>query len=348
MGSGAPAAAGGLGKVGAPAAPRPPFAVGLVNSDGACCFMNATVQAMHACAPLRELLQPRLTAWTVPAVATEASSVVSVFRNTYAALDDITPGAAPYNPQDFVHEVRKASFGVGSGHQDASDFFTRLWTRLQIARVTPNSTPEPDVSVDMHFHGVVTSSRLECQVCGASRTALAGVERSCMLALPLPQARVLSVQLRDLFPLFAAEEMLDGGNAVQCSGKCGGRNTKHSKRLEFSVAPEMQFMILQLKRFTFGGVADTKLSVPLILDASGIVEFADAQGVLHRFRVTAVVVHSGSTGGGHYWTVTPEGVYNDSTVTLDGGAAMKDLLGSGKHKSGAYTGEGYLYFMERV
>ena len=57
------------------------------------------------------------------------------------------------------------------------------------------------------------------------------------------------------------------------------------------------------------------------------------------------MIHSGGTiAGGHYYTITPHGVYNDTSANLDGGAAIQTLLTTGVHGSG----QGYLYFLRRV
>ena len=105
--------------------------------------------------------------------------------------------------------------------------------------------------------------------------------------------------------------------------------------------------MIQVKRFKLDLLTGmrTKRSNAITMPADGIVVINDSAGVVHRFRVASVVVHSGCSGGGHYWTVTPHGVYDDASARADGGAAMTELLATGLH--GEY-GTGYLYFFERV
>lgn len=123
-------------------------------------------------------------------------------------------------------------------------------------------------------------------------------------------------------------------------------STPHTKANRFIISPTHPFLILQIKRFFYD--KDTlqrgKFVTPIIFPADGVVAIEDSDGAVHRFSVVSAVVHLGSLGGGHYWCVAADGIYNDTSVTLDGGAALRELLISGQHEGA----QGYLYFLERV
>jgi ubiquitin C-terminal hydrolase len=313
--------------------------IGLVN-QGNTCYQNAILQAIHKCTPLRDLLIAQLTA------SASQDQLVTELRNTLVSLQS-TVGVA-YDPHLFANKVCLALYYGDIGQQDAGDFLTTLLARLQKEAVIPDSTPVPGKILDESFgrwHGVSTSRRLTCDQCKGGRLSPSLPEYTCMLSLSLPAVGPSgSYTLPDLLTHFGVQEVLEGDNAVMCQ-VCAAKK-KHIGQLEFTISPDLSFMVLQPKRFKFdmSTMAMSKITTPLIFDESGVVEIADSSGELSRFTIISVVVHEGDVSSGHYWTVSRDGVYNDSTVTLDAGAAMKTLLTTGRHN----VGEVYLYFLQRL
>lgn len=123
-------------------------------------------------------------------------------------------------------------------------------------------------------------------------------------------------------------------------------STPHTKANRFIISPTHAFLILQIKRFFY--VKETgergKFATPIIFPADGVITIEDSGGAVHHFRVVSAVVHWGTLGGGHYWCVAADGIYNDTAVTLDGGVALRELLTTGQHEGAT----GYLYILERV
>ena len=313
--------------------------IGLKN-QGSTCYQNATLQALHKCTTLHDLLMEQLAA------STSQDPLVTELRNTLVSLQS-TVGVA-YNPVLFANNVCSALYANDAGQQDAGDFLTTLLARLQTEAVIPNSTPVPGSLVDESFarwHGVSTSRSLTCDECKGGRRSPLLPECTCVLSLSLPAVGPLgSYRLPELLTHFAVQEVLEGDNAVLCE-TCAAKK-KHIGQLDFTINPDLSFMVLQPKRFKFdmSTMAMSKITTPLIFDESGVVEISDSNGEQSRFTIMSVVVHQGDVSGGHYWTVSRDGVYNDPTVTLDAGAAMKTLLTTGRHS----MGEGYLYFLQRL
>lgn len=335
----------GLPLLGGPALVGAAALVGL-NNQGATCYQNAVVQALHKsssfCAKLKERFDAQV------ALGGVISPLITRFFEVLRSLDG---NGGAHNPRAFCVSLNanRPDFTLYS-QQDASEFLTVLWARLQAAAVVP-----PDVQKNMAqqpivhpacdgFHGIAQQDRLVCTRCNSVRIAPPIPNYTYMLALAIPLG-LGSFSLNELIAHHIALEAMNGGNAVECP-TCGSLEN-HTKEVRFSIFPDQKFIVLQVKRFEFGGLA-AKRSNPIILPENGLVTINDSFGVAHNFKVSAVVVHAGGVGGGHYWTVTPSGVYNDSVVSV-GGDDMKTVLSSGLHDQPGYVGgTGYLYFLERV
>lgn len=314
-----------------------PLSIGLEN-NGNMCYQNAVMQAVHKCVPLRDALRNGFDVKKASlAVGMQMPDYVEHFFATQAGLSG---AVTPYNPVEFCTALQAVApyFKVGV-QRDSSEILQILWDRLQAAGVIPIARGNAD-----GFHGIAQQDQLVCADCGLSRRSPMRPDCTFALSLAIP-AGVAAHSVAELLAHYSAEEVMTGDEAVACD-TCQ-RNTTQRKTGYFAIHPAQQFMMIQVKRFAYVPATGsrTKRSNPVIFPEDGIILIPDSAGVAHRFRVASVVIHSGTANGGHYWTVTPHGIYNDSIVTPDGGAAMRELLTTGVQRT---FGTGYLYFLERV
>jgi hypothetical protein len=80
---------------------------------------------------------------------------------------------------------------------------------------------------------------------------------------------------------------------------------------------------------------------------SNMLNIKDSGGTTHLFKVTAVVAHTGTLNAGHYITVTPLGILDDTIITQDT-SALNSLLKNGFIYLNDIKFDSYLYFLERA
>jgi ubiquitin C-terminal hydrolase len=331
---------------------------GLVN-QGSSCYQNSVLQAIHKSEILRAQLTTQLSIRPVdPYLDLPIRQMVVGFAHVFTQLSwcDRTY----YDPVVFAHRVFRHIFQGSQGQQDAQEFLSGMWLFLQQAGFLPDSTPAHDAVIAAaeqaelnRWYGVHVGRNLRCTVCGTARN-MVGLERSYTLALEIPDAG--PVMFNQLLTNFTTPGIVpaDSPDAIRCENCAVGVDgqalkTAHIAQHAFNIKPEMQYVVVQLKRFRYvagGQKCLTPVTFPDPNEAGDvIVTINDSQGTPHQFRVASVVVHRGGFGGGHYWAVGPDGKYNDSNVTLDGGEAMRELLATGLDDG---DGTPYLYFLERV
>lgn len=334
-------------------APQEPVAEvparGLVN-QGATCYQNSLQQAINKNPPLKALLQAGYERQRALLAEQPASSYIRKFFEIQELLDVREPGII--DPKPFCLGVRN-TWGEYrfTAQQDAVEFLQRLVAGFQAQGIVPGAGSQE--RFDDGFHGVAEQDRMMCVLCAAidapARFSPEQPDHTFLFSLALPPAGGDVVPVDELFRHYSRRELLENDERVDCP-TCGNR-TDHSKQKFFRIHPEQQFLVLQINRFRFHPVTMTpiKLVPGVTFPPGGEFIIKDSTEVEHRFRVTSVVVQSGSLSSGHYWAVTREGVFNDRSVTLDGGAGMEALLATGLHEVGGWhNGTGYLYFLERV
>jgi hypothetical protein len=151
-----------------------------------------------------------------------------------------------------------------------------------------------------------------------------------------------------------AEDLRDG-NRDNIFGKYNGADRYRYDGTKISsivLDPREQFLVIQIKRFIenydhYPNITFDKRAEPVICP-TGRFSFQDNLGATHTFQIVSVVIHAGSSlAGGHYYAVTTQGCFNDSTVTPGAGELPK-LLRDGHYAKGGWDGHGYIYFCRRV
>lgn len=304
--------------------------VGLVN-NGALCYQNATLQAIHKCPELYRALMSKIESNMVYL----STQLVAGLHDVFTQLDG---QSYTYNPKFFADEACKLLFDGQAGQQDAQEFLAGLWGHLQTQAIFPDTTPPAGTPIDpaySQWSGLNIRKRLKCHTCKQKRYTPSEISFILPLALQ-PRAKYVET----LFSHFKTPQKLTGEEMVDCLN-CHAR-TNHTEQILFTIAPEMRYLVLHIKRFQ--GFPANKIETPIVFSPSGRVDIIDSDGVNHPFSVASVVVHSGNVGFGHYKCLTKDGIYNDSRVQLDNGAAMHKLLVDGEYD----YAQGYLYFLERL
>lgn len=289
-----------------------------------------------------------------------------------------------YNPVDFASAVMVKFFEGNSGQQDAQEFLVFLLDYLEKKQVLPSSIVAGRRMFEQSRGVTLLSSFTCCGQCQKSWISQGTEStHQLALGLPADETQVRPVMIQNMLKDFGSGEMLEGVECTQCpevlnleTQKMECNKTTQVKKLALSISPHMNYLILQVKRFAYDPftLTPTKDATPVIFNndagmlcieetpftfeashstttvpqeqVKNIVRDAQSSVVFeHEFKVSAVVVHVGeSIASGHYYTVTPTGIYNDSIVTLDGGTAFRQLLSTGVWNDAV----GYMYFLERV
>lgn len=312
-----------------------PSHIGLTN-QGATCYQNALLQAIHKCSPLRTALLEQ-----IEETDTKRDPIINPFKTI---MTNLSKDSRTYNPKIFARNACNVFFEGNKGQQDSQELLSGLWNYFQEKKLLPNSTPKPEEGIDpllCQWAGVEVAKKVQCNNCCNIRSG--AIENSFMLSLPMPVSRKhFSIDaILNEFTRWGHMNELDRKYDAVCES-CKTM-FPHNEKVDLSIDNTMSYLVLHLKRFATDmyGRVSSKIHTPVKFDPSGIIRIYDKKNKkAHRFAVTSVVVHFGGSAGGHYICVTREGVYNDDDVTPDGGAALQKLL--------AGSGDGYLYFLERV
>lgn len=324
------------------AQPPVPARVGLVN-QGATCYQNALLQAIHKCTPLRIALMDRIDKLGIkrdPII----NPLYSIFTKLSSESNRLTrwlvTSQAAYNPQIFVHNTCRSFFEEDFGQQDSQEFLSYLWNYFQEKKLLPNSTPAPETPEDpllCQWAGIKIHKRTQCHNC--YKISAGALENTFIIPLSFGEYPRKSVHVKTLLKEFTEWSSLRdrGGFEAKCDF-CNATHP-HDECFDLSIADSMPYLVLHLKRFE--GYPPQKIHTTVRFDSSGIVNLRDDKArKIHKFSIASIVVHFGSPNFGHYFCVTRDGIYNDSHVTLDNGAAFQKLLSG--------SGDGYLYFLERI
>lgn len=345
-------------------------AIGLVN-QGATRYLNAILQALVNTDVLCNLLMQALV---IHQASQDQDGLIvkdEFIERFYQILIELKRNnGSIYDPVDFANEVIRKFFRGNQGPQDAQEFFALCLDYLEKKQILPASNHH-DKAIFEQSRGIAVSSVLTCLDQCRKIWASQGTDATNQLCLALPpnEPQETPLSIDTLLSNFYAEERLEGVECSRCPGimdyeknKVQYKKTTQTRSLRLSIAHNMNYLILQINRFSCNPatlrpikrktpvIFNDKLGVlnieeiPITLETSSTEEAIS--NVMHEFKVTAIVVHKGdSVASGHYYTITPAGIYDDSKVTLDEGIMFRQLLSQGILDDGAV---GYIYFFERV
>ncbi|KAI9730924.1 MAG: hypothetical protein M1818_007998 [Claussenomyces sp. TS43310] len=173
-----------------------------------------------------------------------------------------------------------------NGHGDPDDQLG--WILGQIRSEVPKSVFDKFDA----FHNLILKSEIKCERCGYASTSDGNEERLLSIPIrPKMQNSTLSAYISNYM-----EELI---HDYTCE-KCKHKSNKHRKQ-RIVYAPDV--LLVQLKRFNHLGQKDSlKVIYGSDLDLSRFSADAD-QGLL-QYRLRSVISHWGSTGGGHYISMT--------------------------------------------
>ncbi len=312
---------------------------GLVWRDNSC-YQNSALQAMFACEPLRTRFHASLTAAAGP-----RHPVVPSLKAVFDAL--MLPGASVFDPLAFhtavwgITEVdargNKTKPFIRGSQEDATQCVRMVFDILKDQGVIDSvRSKSGSVIYSPVIDRLTLSSKLMCQKCFTPRVAVP--ENTNILALSLDD-KTTPEPISTLVTGFFTNEPLSDGERPDCA-LCKEK-TNHTKELICAWDDNLEFVILQIKRFVDTYVVDPatgssikKISTPVTFPDNGV--FA-IRGKL--FRVVSVIMQWGSLNSGHYFAVTPHAELNDSRVT-ETTDAFRQLMTTGEYNSA----QGYLYF----
>ena len=313
---------------------------GLVNNRSMC-YQNSVTQALRWCGPLNALLMYRIARSDYPLVAS--------FAGVMAELNNPTLDHA-YDPKKFSDIARHSFFADSADRQqDAQEFLMRFLQNLHSLKVLTNDKT----------NGISTHSSLTCTTCLASRRSRQEdpthqLQLNLMDSVPFGNEGPISID--QLLANYTRKELTVAGEEICCPAVTASHHaeakTPHEKSNGFTINAVQPFAVLHIGRFYQDRPTgnNIKIANPVIFAENGIVKIADSTRTIHRFRIASAVVHVGSTiNQGHYYTISWNGVYNDTHVHLDDGHSMRQFLTHGYHQNkGANEAQGYLYFLERI
>ncbi|MFH1831834.1 MAG: hypothetical protein ABH827_03435 [bacterium] len=133
-----------------------------------------------------------------------------------------------------------------------------------------------------------------------------------------PLTRITYTTLDECLQKYTEKEELTQDNLWNCEAckNLGEKNTKSFKQIIFQKLPPI--LIINLKRFLSGGL-DEKITDPITFPVNNLDMSKYLNGQNATYNLYAIVIHSGGTGGGHYYTYAKwDGhwwKYDDSNVT---------------------------------
>lgn len=287
--------------------------LGLQNWSGVNCYMNATLQCLFNCIPF--------ASW--PCV--QDSMLNDLFIQMAAQ------GTNAVNPELFALVAINKYFVENEfiqHQQDAEEFLRAL---LNDMKTGVKDTP---------FNASVKMT-IDCHRCGHKTTF---VDDEIMLPVIVP---TYTTTLQQCITNFFSTGGLS--SRVPCCQYCGDiKEVMHvSKNTSFATEPPM--LIVQLKRFMTewqnGQVVRKKNNNAVCLEKD-IFTF-NCNNKLVSYRLTGIILHSGSLNGGHYTALVRKNntwfFCNDSWVS-DGKALYEQVCNKGTCSNGTP----YLLFFEKV
>jgi ubiquitin C-terminal hydrolase len=292
-----------------PSIPRPP--VGLFNL-GCTCYMNAAVQALFRVTPLTEyVLSPQFERDINPANPLGSGSVVArAYRALIAQLSVSADALSARALKDVVgaHNELFADFG----QHDAHEFFVVL---LDFLHEDLNRSPramgdDRDLSAmsGMILHRFCNQSKISDLFHGETRTTLVFHcgnqevidEPLVSWGIPLPHGQGV-VSLHECISQWELSEHLCNDNSLWCS-RCNGVEGVYRQAAVWRFAP---ILVIHLRRFKESGGQVVKneaiVRYPVAFNAH---DYAKAPGFAHGvYDLIAVVCHTGTLSGGHYWCI---------------------------------------------
>lgn len=127
------------------------------------------------------------------------------------------------------------------------------------------------------------------------------------LSLPMPRSNSLgqvltTLTIEDCMNEYCKDEVLDEKNLWNCEG-CNGQ-VRAIKKLQIWTAPSV--LVIQLKRFSATSLSKDRRLVKYPLKNFDISEYISPiqreMTKCFKYRLQSVINHTGSTGGGHYYT----------------------------------------------
>ena len=242
---------------------------------GNTCFMNSALQCLVSV--------PDLSEWAIQARPRLSHvDIIDVFISLVQSMwSGQLTSAHPGELKDSLST--SAPIFSGYGQKDAHEFMNSLLNAMESA----NSTAFPGSLFRIHTASTVT--------CSKSEHSDTTNETTSFLSLPIPRKEShdrKKVSLDGLIQDFCQEEEMNGDYYCQ---QCG---EYQSARQKTSICdPLPRALIIQLKRFPFDGTnrkIDTLVNYKL--------EYQHLLSAGDQYRLSAVLIHHGTLGGGHYIT----------------------------------------------
>ena len=192
------------------------------------------------------------------------------------------------NPRDLKDWVA-SSASIFSGHaqRDAHEFMNSLLNAIQSADSTSFIT---------HLFRIHIQSTVIGNVCEHSDT---NEGFTTFLSLPIPRIKSTdstAIYLQDLIRDFCQEEEMSGD--YYCHSCCAYQIACQKTSI---VEPLPGALIIQLKRFPFDGT-DRKINTFVHYE----LEYHNLLSNDDHYKLSAVLIHSGSLSGGHYIAITKD------------------------------------------
>eukprot|EP00796_Vickermania_ingenoplastis_P008678 gene8678-6101_t len=285
---------------------------GLVNL-GNTCYMNSVIQALNGTRLRRFFLSKDLNAsfsQDVPSVRL-TNAFLKVIQSLNGASD--TSPVSPSILKQCLGDVYQPFQGFTQ--QDANELLNVLLDGLHNG-LNKNKSSSPAVQIDnskgtdeelaqMFWKNYATKNGSEivnlfsfqernavmcphCHQIYRSFNVCTGIE------VPIPQRS--STCLEDCLAMYCREEFLDEKSLYSCE-KCK-KKVKASQQLTFYSCPEI--LVITLKRFGHAGEL-SKVSIDVAFQQDlNLSPFMSSRMHQTKYRLVAIVNHTGSIGGGHY------------------------------------------------
>lgn len=321
---------------------------GLVNNVNTC-YQNALCQSLFRCHGVRDTIFNQLARNRTIL----GNNLLKDFAATFIGLADQNTHA--YDPKNFALQVwnYKDAFGrspfLYHGQADAEELFNLIHDQFE-------SLHSPWRNGD----GIQEASKITCRSCGDIHEDVSATSGVAKLALCFPtvEAGGVAINPDDQFPLDALittvineETELNervSQNGIECD-TCSARDItagirdnifgayRGTPRYRYNATqnksvvldPHENFLILHIKRFKRDRAGNVSLKIQNpVLCPSGEFSFVDYSGIQHDFVIDSLVMHRGTFGGGHYFSLSRDAYCNDSRA-VSGGSQFQEALNTG-------------------